>query len=156
LSEVPALSRRQGLGGLLACALLGVGRAHGQAQAPTLDWSLLYRPFTGEATPSKARVTVSTPRLADNGFTVPVSVRIDSPMTAADHVQRVVLLSNRNPRPVIAEFDLGPWSGKAELATRVRLNGSQVVMALAQTSDGRWWQGTAEVEVTESACMDAS
>jgi hypothetical protein len=22
--------------------------------------------------------------------------------------------------------------------------------------DGRWWQGTAEVEVTESACMDAA
>ena len=141
---------------MLACALLGMGRAHGQALAPTLDWSLLYRPFTGDLTPSPARVTVSTPRLADNGFTVPVSVRIDSPMTAADHVQRVVLLSNRNPRPVIAEFDLGPWSGKAELATRVRLNGSQVVLALAQTSDGRWWLGTAEVEVTESACLDAS
>jgi sulfur-oxidizing protein SoxY len=101
-------------------------------------------------------VTVTTPRLADNGFTVPLSVRIDSPMTQADHVQRLVLLSNRNPRPVIADFDLGPWSGKAEIATRVRLNGSQTVMALAQTSDGRWWQGTAEVEVTESACMDAA
>ncbi len=152
----PALSRRQGLGGLLACALLGVGPAHGQALAPTLDLSLLYRPFTGDATPSPARVTVTTPRLADNGFTVPLSVRIESPMTQADHVQRLVLLSNRNPRPVIADFDLGPWSGKAEVATRVRLNGSQTVMALAQTSDGRWWQGTAEVEVTESACMDAA
>ena len=56
----PALSRRQGLGGLLACALLGVGPAHGQALAPTLDLSLLYRPFTGGATPSEARVTVTT------------------------------------------------------------------------------------------------
>ena len=117
---------------------------------------MLYRPFTGEATPTEARVTVITPRLADNGFSVPLSVRVDSPMTAANHVQRLVLLSNRNPRSVIAEFELGPWSGKAELATRVRLNGSQQVMALAQTSDGRWWQGTAEVEVTESACLDAS
>ncbi len=117
---------------------------------------MLYRPFTGDAVPSEARVKVTTPRLADNGFTVPLSVRIESPMTQADHVQRLVLLSNRNPRPVIADFDLGPWSGKAEIATRVRLNGSQIVMALAQTSDGRWWQGTAEVEVTESACMDAS
>ena len=152
----PALSRRQGLGGLLACALLASGPARGQALAPTLDLSLLYRPFTGDAVPSESRVTVTTPRLADNGFTVPLSVRIDSPMTPADHVKRLILLSNRNPRPVIADFDLGPWSGKAEIATRVRLNGSQTVMALAQTSDGRWWQGTAEVEVTESACMDAA
>ena len=135
--------------------MLGVGPAHGQALAPTLDLSLLYRPFTGDATPSPARVTVTTPRLADNGFTVPLSVRIDSPMTQADHVQRLVLLSNRNPRPVIAEFELGPWSGKAEIATRVRLNGSQEVMALVETSDGQWWQGKAEVEVTESACLDA-
>jgi sulfur-oxidizing protein SoxY len=94
--------------------------------------------------------------LADNGLSVPMSVRVDNPMTELDHVRRVVLLSNRNPRPVIAEFELGPWSGKAEVATRVRLNGSQEVMALVQTSDGRWWRGTAEVEVTESACMDAS
>ena len=148
-------SRRQGLGGLLVCALGAAGRVQAQAPAITLDWSALYRPFTGAAKPTAARVSLITPRLADNGFSVAMSVRIDSPMTAADHVQRVVLLSNRNPRPVIADFDLGPWSGKAEIATRVRLNGSQEVMALAQTSDGRWWQGTAEVEVTESACMDA-
>ena len=148
-------SRRQGLGGLLVCALGAAGRVQAQALAITLDWSALYRPFTGAAAPTAARVSLITPRLADNGFSVAMSVRIDSPMTAADHVQRVVLLSNRNPRPVIADFDLGPWSGKAEIATRVRLNGSQEVMALAQTSDGRWWQGTAEVEVTESACMDA-
>ena len=148
-------SRRQGLGGLLVCALGAAGRVQAQAPAITLDWSALYRPITGAASPTAARVSLITPRLADNGFSVAMSVRIDSPMTAADHVQRVVLLSNRNPRPVIADFDLGPWSGKAEIATRVRLNGSQEVMALAQTSDGRWWQGTAEVEVTESACMDA-
>jgi len=156
LSEGARLwSRRQGLGGLLVCALGAAGRVQAQAPAITQDWSALYRPFTGAAAPLAARVSLITPRLADNGFSVAMSVRIDSPMTAADHVQRVVLLSNRNPRPVIADFDLGPWSGKAEIATRVRLNGSQEVMALAQTSDGRWWQGTAEVEVTESACMDA-
>jgi sulfur-oxidizing protein SoxY len=116
----------------------------------------LYGPFTAGSTPTAERVRVVTPRLADNGLSVPLAVRVDSPMTERDHVRRVVLLSNRNPRPVIAEFELGPWSAQAEVATRVRLNGSQEVMALVQTSDGRWWRGTAEVEVTESACMDAS
>ena len=150
------LSRRQGLGGLLALAACSGPAAHAQAPPVQLDWSQLYGPWTAGHTPQAERVQVLTPRLADNGLSVPLSVRIDSPMRTDDHVQRVILLSNRNPRPVIAEFELGPWSGRAEIATRVRLNGSQEVMALVQTSDGRWWQGTAEVEVTESACLDAS
>ena len=152
---VGGVSRRQGLGGLAAGLLWAASPARAQVAPATLDWPLLYRPFTGDAVPSAGLVTVVTPRLADNGFSVPMTVRVDSPMTAANHVQRVVLLSNRNPRPLVAEFELGPWSGKAEIALRVRLNGSQEVMALAQTSDGRWWRGTAEVEVTESACLDA-
>ncbi len=158
MSEALSLrcSRRQGLGGLLACAAWVAAPAQAQAPPANLDWAQLYGPITGGRTPMQGRVSVLTPRLADNGLSVPLSVRVDSPMSEADHVQRLVLLSNRNPRPVIAEFELGPWSGKAEVATRVRLNGSQEVMALVQTSDGRWWRGTAEVEVTESACMDAS
>jgi len=152
----PRLSRRQGLGGLLVCACWG-SAAPTLAQAPPIiaDWAQLYSPYTGGRTPQAAKVMVLTPRLADNGLSVPVTVRVDSPMQVDDHVRRVVLLSNRNPRPVIAEFELSPWSGKAEIATRVRLNGSQEVMALVETSDGRWWQATAEVEVTESACLDA-
>ncbi|MGH8650010.1 MAG: thiosulfate oxidation carrier protein SoxY, partial [Burkholderiales bacterium] len=66
------------------------------------------------------------------------------------------LLSERNPRPVMATFHLGPQSGRAQVATRVRLNGSQRVLALAQLSDGSYWSGDAEVEVTESACLDAT
>jgi len=158
LSEAPSVrwSRRQGLGGLLACASWVAGPTRAQAPPANSDWAQLYGPFTAGSTPNVGRVSVVTPRLADNGLSVPLSVRVDSPMSERDHVRRVVLLSNRNPRPVIAEFELGPWSGKAEVATRVRLNGSQEVMALVLTSDGRWWRGTAEVEVTESACMDAS
>jgi len=48
----------------------------------------------------------------------------------------------------------GDWG--AQVTTRVRLNGSQRVRAVAQLSDGSWWSGDAEVEVTESACLDAS
>jgi len=81
---------------------------------------------------------------------------VDSPMTAADHVRSITLLSSRNPRPLMATFHLSPASGRAQVATRVRLAGSQRVLALAQLSDGSWWSGGAEVEVTESACLDAT
>ena len=51
---------------------------------------------------------------------------------------------------------LGPKAGRAEVATRVRLNSTQRLLAVAQLSDGSFWSGSAEVEVTESACLDAS
>jgi len=47
------------------------------------------------------------PLLADNGHSVPLKVTVQSPMTDADHVRGIAILSERNPRPVIARFQLG-------------------------------------------------
>ena len=104
----------------------------------------------------QGRVELTLPRLADNGLSVPLQVRVPSPMTAQDHVRQICLVSMRNPRPLMARFELGPHSGKAEVSTRVPLNGSQQVVGLVQMSDLTWWSATADVEVTESACLDAS
>lgn len=116
----------------------------------------LVRKLTGGVTVNRGRVMVETPRLADNGHSVPLKVSVTSPMTASDHVRSITLLSERNPRPVMATYHLGPRAGRAEVATRVRLNGSQRVLVVAQLSDGSFWSGSAEVEVTESACLDAT
>jgi sulfur-oxidizing protein SoxY len=137
------------LAGLAAAPLLArAARAQSDAFAP------LILKITGGAPVRPGRVTVDTPRLADNGHSVPLKVSVESPMTAADHVRAITLLSERNPRPVMATFHLGPKAGRAEVATRVRLNGTQRVLAIAQLSDGSYWSGSAEVEVTESACLD--
>lgn len=101
-------------------------------------------------------VSLSVAALADNGTLVPVTVQVSSPMTEQDHVSRLYLLSSRNPVMQIAAFSLGPWSGRAEISTRVRLAGSQQLVALARLSDGQFRYAAAEVIVTESACVDAS
>jgi sulfur-oxidizing protein SoxY len=49
---------------------------------------------------------------------------------------------------------LGPWNGRAEINTRVRLSGTQMVVALARFSDGTFRYQTQEVAVTEAACVD--
>ena len=141
------------MAGLVAAPLLPARAASGQQDDPFVP---LVRSITGGAAVRPGRVRMNTPRLADNGHSVPLSVSVDSPMTAADHVRSITLLSSRNPRPLMATFHLGPTSGRAQVATRVRLAGTQRVLALAQLSDGSWWSGDAEVEVTESACLDAS
>jgi sulfur-oxidizing protein SoxY len=140
------------LAGLASVPLWPARAARAQAD----PFAPLVRKITGGATVNAGRVTVDTPRLADNGHSVPLKVSVASPMTATDHVRSITLLSERNPRPVMATYHLGPKAGRAEVATRLRLNGSQRVLAIAQLSDGTYWSGSAEVEVTESACLDAT
>lgn len=114
----------------------------------------LLREVTGGAPVRLGRVLVDTPPLADNGHSVPLRIVVDSPMTAADHVRRITILAERNPRPVVASFTLGPHSGRAEIATRIRLADIQDVLAIAQMADGGWWMGGAHVIVTELACLE--
>jgi sulfur-oxidizing protein SoxY len=140
------------LAGLAAVPLFRGRAAHAadDSLAPLID------KITGGARLQEGRVKMEMPRLADNGHSVPLKVSVESPMTAAEHVRSITLLSERNPRPLMATFHLGPKASRAVVVTRVRLNGTQRVLAVAQLSDGSYWSGSAEVEVTESACLDAS
>ena len=48
-----------------------------------------------------------------------------------------------------------PFSaGRAKVTTRIRLAGSQRVVAIAVLSDGSAWSDEAEVVVTSAACLD--
>lgn len=106
------------------------------------------------ATPRDGRVTLEIAPLVDNGNVVPVAVSVQSPMTAADHVQRIALFTERNPDPEVAVFHLGPRGGRAQVATRLRLATSQQVIALATMSDGSVWRGAVDVLVTLAACIE--
>jgi sulfur-oxidizing protein SoxY len=79
-----------------------------------------------------------------------------SPMTSADHVKSVHVFADGNPRPRIAVFHFNPASGRAEIATRIRLAGTQRVYAVATMSDGAFWADHRDITVTESACLDGS
>jgi len=104
----------------------------------------------------RGRVKLELPVLADNGNSVPMKVTVESPMTEADHVKVIRLISERNPEREMAVFHLGPRAGAAEISSRVRLAGSQSVTAIAEMSDGSQWMDTAHVQVTLSACVDES
>jgi sulfur-oxidizing protein SoxY len=140
------------LAGLAAVPLLPARMARAQSD----PFAPLVSQITGGAAVKPGRVTLDTPQLADNGHSVPLKVKVESPMTTADYVRSITLLSEKNPRPIMATFHLSPKMGRAEVATRVRLNGAQRLLAVAQLSDGSYWSGSAEVVVTESACLDAS
>ena len=102
----------------------------------------------------RGRVRLELPSAAENGHSVPMIVRVDSPMSEADYVRRIDLVSEKNPVPLMATLFLGPHMGRAEVESRVRLNGTQRVTAVAQLSDGSFWFDAADIAVNESACLD--
>jgi len=103
----------------------------------------------------KGRVRLELPSVAENGHSVGMTVRVESPMSDANYVRRIDLIADKNPVPLVATFFLGPESGRAEIETRLRLNGTQRVSAIAQLSDGSFWFDAADVVVNELACLDA-
>lgn len=107
----------------------------------------------GDRPLNEGRVSLKLPPISENGFSVPLTVRVDSPMSSTDFVSQIALFSPRNPLPEIARFRFGPRSGRAEVSTRVRLGGTQIVQAVAEMNDGTLWVGTAETVVTLAACI---
>jgi sulfur-oxidizing protein SoxY len=51
-------------------------------------------------------------------------------------------------------FHLSPRSGRASVATRIRLADSQTVTAIAEMSDGTFWSQGVDVVVTLAACLE--
>lgn len=155
----PDRTRRQGLQALAALGSVPLLPSWAQTRADSgpvlLTLQQMTAPLVGAAPLRAQGVRLELPALADNGHVVPLRVVVDSPMTAAEHVDRIWLLSPRNPVTRMAVFHLGPWSGRAEVATRVRLAGTQAVVALARLSNGEFLYAQADVVVTESACLDA-
>ncbi len=110
------------------------------------------RRVTGERTPTEARITLRLPAIAENGNNVPLSVTVESPMTAADHIRAIHVFADKNPAPEIASFRLTPAMGRAQADTRIRLGVTQDVIALAETHDGNFLIARAEVRVTIGGC----
>jgi len=112
------------------------------------------RRIVGEAALQRGRVTLDLPQLVENGNVVPLTVAVDSPMTETDHVKAIHIVNEKNPQPLVISVTLGPRAGRAKMSTRIKLADSQLIVALAEMSDGSFWSGTADVVVTLAACIE--
>ncbi len=110
--------------------------------------------FTGGRTPQPGKLAFDIAKLIDNGNAVPITIRVDSPMTEQDHVTDIAIFNERNPLPDVVKFKLGPRAGKAAVSTRIRLATSQKLTAIARMNDGSLWQQTVDVIVTLAACVE--
>jgi len=143
------LSRRKLLVGSVGLAsLFGASRVFAKPE----DVAAAIKEIAGDATVGTGSITLNSPEIAENGNSVPISVMVDSPMTADSHVQSITLLAEGNPRPEVIVFNFTPASGEAFAATRMRLAKTQNVVAVAKMSDGSVFSETREVKVTIGGC----
>jgi sulfur-oxidizing protein SoxY len=110
--------------------------------------------MVGEATLHKGKVKLDLPPLVENGNVVPLTVTVDSPMTATDYVKAIHVFNEKNPQPNVIGVHLGPRAGRASIATRIRLADTQTVTAVAELSDGTFWTDNIQVIVTLAACVE--
>jgi sulfur-oxidizing protein SoxY len=101
--------------------------------------------FTGGADVAEGGVTLTAPEIAENGNTVPVSV-------SAEGAEAILLLAAGNPTPDVATFKFGELSGSQSASTRIRLAGTQDVVAVAKMADGTFARASSTVKVTIGGC----
>jgi sulfur-oxidizing protein SoxY len=148
------MSRRQALlAGVAALAAAGgLAGLPAPAFAATEDAQAAIDAFTGGAEPTMGRVMLDVPEIAENGNTVPMNVSVESPMTPDDYVTEILIVADGNPRAGVATFHFSPMSGVAQANTRIRLAGTQNVIAVAKMSDGSVFMDRKEVKVTIGGC----
>jgi sulfur-oxidizing protein SoxY len=111
------------------------------------------REVIGEAQVTKGRLKLGISPLAETGYSVPLELTCESPMTEADHVRAIYVFVEKNPLPNVVRFHLGPRCGRAQVSTRIRLGDTQKVVGIARMSDGSLWSDEAHVVVTLTACI---
>jgi sulfur-oxidizing protein SoxY len=147
-----AITRRQTLFvGAAAVAAVALGQSMVPAHAAN-NLDEMAKKFTGGAAAVEGKVRLDLPEIAENGNTVPITVSVESPMSDTDYVSEVIVLADGNPNAGIATFHFTPASGVAEANTRIRLAGTQNIVAIAKTKDGKFYTAKKQVKVTIGGC----
>ena len=133
-------------------ASLLVSRA-GLAQLPD-ELMKMVSQYTGGKPIRTGKVHFDIASIVENGNSVPVTVSVDSPMSAADYVKSIAIFNDRNPQRDVMIAKLGPRAGKARVSTRIRLATSQKLVAVAEMSDGTYWSHPVDVIVALAACLE--
>ena len=116
-----------------------------QAFADQAETDVVMAEYAAGGAITDGGVELTTPEIAENGNTVPISV--SAPGAAA-----ILILASGNPSPKVIEFMFGPLAGSQSASSRVRLAGTQEVIALAKMPDGSIRRGTSTVKVTIGGC----
>jgi sulfur-oxidizing protein SoxY len=98
------------------------------------------------------RIKLELPLIAEDGGNVAITVDSSLPVSGAPAVSSIYIISDKNRRPLLAKFSFTPESGRAFVATAVRLATTTDVRAVVELNDGTLYAVTRHVRVTISGC----
>jgi len=101
--------------------------------------------ITGGAELGEGGITLTAPEIAENGNTVPISVE-------APGAVMIAIFAEGNPTPGVATFNFGKLNPTRSASTRIRLAGTQDVIAVAKMEDGSFQMARSNVKVTIGGC----
>jgi sulfur-oxidizing protein SoxY len=142
------------LGASAAAALMPFLAAPGAAQeGPPQTWEEALKKIVGDVQPtSNGKLAFELPEIAENGNMVPFTITVDSPMTEKEHVKAIHVIATANPQPSVASFRFTLLSGRASVASRMRLARTQDVIGVAELGDGKFIMTRRPVKVTIGGC----
>ncbi|MFT6304244.1 MAG: sulfur-oxidizing protein SoxY [Granulosicoccus sp.] len=147
------ISRRTWLSTSAAAAAAAFFGVPGSAIASIEDVEKLIGEYGAGATAEAGGpLQLTTPEIAENGNSVPVSVMVESPMSEDDYIESVMVMAGNNPNPEVVTFHFSPASGIAKASTRMRLAKTQDVFAVAKTNTGKLYKVSNNVKVTIGGC----
>lgn len=136
-----------------AVALLIGDRAAAETEGAGSAYEAAMAKILGSAKPEESKaLSIELPEIAENGNTVPFTISYEGTMTGKDAVKTLHLVASGNPLPAVASFHLSALSGKAVVASRMRLAKTQDVVVVAEMADGRFVLTKRTVKVTIGGC----
>ena len=114
------------------------------------------RNVVGEATVHKGKVKLDMPPLVENGNVVSITVSVDSPMTAGDHVKAIHVFNENNPQPNVIGDPARPARrpGQPHDPHPARRHARRS-SPLPKSATARSGRDSVEVIVTLAACVEA-
>lgn len=142
------------MAGCAGSAAFASGAFLGPSRAGADDETMEFvRRLFGRPAAESDRLHLVMPATFPTGYTVPMSLDVDSPMTISDHVRQIRVFAPLNPITEVAGFHFSPHRSAARVSARIRLAKPQYVVAVAEMNDGMLLMAKTWVEVATNGCI---
>ena len=126
---------------LSLCLLLGFSFQLAGKEVPnsfTAEWKNLKLSLFGDkkVVGSDSVIDIEAPFRAEDAAVVPISIKSKISQNWKKYIKKIYLLIDKNPTPVAGIFTLSQKAGRADIETRVRLEASTFVRAVAELNNG--------------------
>jgi sulfur-oxidizing protein SoxY len=121
------------------------------AEQDETEWNstLKYQYFSGKTIEeSNTIIELDAPVRAEDPALVPLKINTKIKQTNDSYIKKIVVLVDKNPFPFVGEFEFTPYSGKADLAMRIRVNTYSYIRAIAEMNDGKLYMSKKYVKAS--------